>query len=270
MEAIRFRYGHDFGRYAHSYLQRRLEYILNESDEMDLMEIISNIVRDKKYFEKILSMMTVTASSFFRDPHFFVSLKEKIFPILETYPSLKIWVAGCSSGEEVYSLAIALTEANLIERTTIYATDINPHILEVAKKGIYPLQKIKDLNKNYTLAFGEKTPTDYYTVEYNHARIKPELREHIEFFEHNLATDNRFLEAHLILCRNVLIYFNNDLQNRVLELLKKSLVYRGVLGIGSNETIALSGVSNDFDIEDKDQSLFRLRESVTSPELFYE
>lgn len=237
LEAIFLKYGYDFRQYTTNSLDRRFENILLRNKLTSLMPILENILNDKNYFQSLLPQLTINTTEFFRDPLFFKHLKEMVFPLLQTYPSLKFWVAGCSTGEELYSLAILLQEAGLYERSTIYATDINKDCLQQAKEGIFELAGARVYTANYLAAGGIKNPSDYYTANYGMAIFSPALKENIVFSDHNLTTDGVFGEMHLILCRNVMIYFERELQNRVIDLFVRSLTHRGFLGVGGKEDI---------------------------------
>lgn len=253
------RYGYDFRQYAEASFDRRLKALLTKSDKNNLLDILKDLLESQAYFEEVLPELTINTTEFFRDPKVFLALREKVFPVLKTYHRIVVWVAGCSSGEEVLSLNMALAEEGLFDRTTIYATDINSEILKKAQTGIFELAHMGSFNKNYVNAGGKKSPSEYYTAEYGLARFDPKLLENVVFFEHNLVTDSRFIEAHLILCRNVLIYFNRDLQNHVFGLFAKSLAFKGFLTIGSKESLRFVSNGNFFDPLDSSQNIFSLR-----------
>jgi len=259
LEGIFLRYGYDFRQYAEASLNRRLAGLLGHYQKKNLLELLPMVLSSPGVFKEVLPTLTVGTSEFFRDPMFFKSLKELIFPVLETYPSLNIWVAGCSTGEEVMSLAVLLKEAGLLRRSTIYATDINPLSLKQAREGIYDVNELKHFARNYTQSGGTETPTQYFTVEYGLARFHQDLRENVVFSDHNLVTDSVFCEAHLILCRNVLIYFSRDLQNRVFDLFTKSLASRCFLGIGSKESLRFSDAFANYEEASARQNIYRLR-----------
>lgn len=262
LDGIFMKYGYDFRRYSEASLDRRLESILANENCTSLLSLLEKMIRNRDYFRKILPQMTIRTTEFFRDPLFFKTLREKVFPFLRTYPSLQMWVAGCSTGEELYSLAILLKEENLYDRSSIFATDINPDSLEKARNGIYDIRLMQDFTRNYVSSGGIKQPSDYYTSDYGMSRFSPALRENVTFSEHNLATDNVFTECHLILCRNVLIYFNQDLQNRVFHLFANSLAARGFMGIGSKEDIRFSSVTAIFDTIDAKQHFYQRKPRV--------
>ena len=262
IEGLRLRYGYDFSGYSEASFDRRLHGVLTKYNQTNLLALLMRALDSKDFFFDLLSHLTINTTEFFRDPSFFKTLREQVVPVLKTYPTLRIWIAGCSSGEEVLSLAILLQEEGLYSRSTIYATDINPDILKKAQKGIYPASSAQVLTKNYFAAGGTDSPSKYYVAEYDHLIFNQELRENIVYTPHNLATDAVFLEAHLILCRNVMIYFNGPLQDRVFRLFTDSLVYGGFLGIGSKETLSLSDSAARYQTIDDHENIFRLNESL--------
>lgn len=268
LEAVFLKYGFDFRQYAEASLGRRLDDILTKYRFEDPLDLLKRIVRDKDFFREVLPLFTISTTEFFRDPEFFRVLRKKVAPVLKTYPHLNIWIAGCSTGEEAYTTAILLSEEGLYDRSTIFATDINPAVLKKAKEGIFPLETIKSFSKNYTEAGGTRSPSDYYTADYGFARVNPDLRENMVFSEHNLVTDSVFTEAHLILCRNVMIYFNKDLQNKVLRLFSSSLTHRGFLGLGSKESLKFHSSGGDFDSLDDTWRLFQKKTFSAAKEHF--
>lgn len=257
LEGIYLRYGYDFRQYAVASLDRRIVSILQRYQLQTPLQLLNEVYHDRKFFSQILPHLTINTTEAFRDPSFFKALRTDVFPLLRTYPNLRIWIAGCSTGEEVYSIAIQLHEENLLARTTIFATDVNSNVLSVAKDGIYNLDMIQAFTKNYTAAGGTRNPSDYYTAEYGLARMDPELRRNIVFTPHNLAIDGVFTEAHLILCRNVMIYFSRELQDKVLELFDRSLVPRGFLALGSKETVRFSIFADRFSSLDPEQKIYQ-------------
>lgn len=257
LEGIFLRYGHDFRQYSGASLDRRLAAIMEAHKSSSLLKVLQDVLRSAESFRKILPLLTINTTEFFRDPLFFKALRETVLPVLKTYPSLRIWSAGCSTGEELVSLAILLEEANLLSRTTIYATDINPVVLKQARDGIYDAKSISSFNKNYVAASGLRTPSDYYSAEYGLVRFNPSLLQNVVFSEHNLATDSVFMEAHLILCRNVMIYFSKELQERVLKLFLETLVHRGFLAIGSKESLRFSKIAPLVDTVDGANLIFQ-------------
>lgn len=246
LNGILLRYGYDFRSYSEASLHRRLSAILLKTNQESLLDVLKEALKSSDYFRNILPLLTIGTTEFFRDPSFFKSLKEEVLPVLASYPRLRIWIAGCSTGEELISLCILLKESNLLSRSTIYATDINPVVLAKAKSGIYPLEALKTFAKNYAQSGGEHIPTEYYSSDYGLVKFDQELLQNVVFSEHNLATDSAFTEAHLILCRNVIIYFNRELQNRVLNLFSASLIKKGFLGLGSKESLRFSSVTDEF------------------------
>lgn len=259
LEGIFLRYGYDFRQYAEASLDRRLASLMAQFQVDDLVTLLQKVLASNEMFREVLPHLTINTTEFFRDPIFFRTLREDVFPILKTYSRIVIWVAGCSSGEEILSLAIAMNEEGLLNRATIHATDINPNVLKKAKEGIYDLSLISSFNKNYVAAGGTQSPSEYYTAEYGLARFNAKILENTVFSEHNLVTDAPFIEAHLILCRNVLIYFNRQLQNRAFNLFARSLVFKGFLGIGSKETINFSEASAYFENVNASQNIYNLK-----------
>jgi chemotaxis protein methyltransferase CheR len=257
MEAIYLKYSHDFREYSGASQKRRVLYALEQLGCPSISALQDKILHDPAIFAQLLQFLTISVSEMFRDPAFFFALRQHAVPLLKTYPSLKIWVAGCSTGEEVYSLAILLREEDLLERSLIYATDINPHSLEKARRGVFPLAEIAGYRENYRQAGGEQEFSNYYTAAYDAALFDRTLSEHVTFADHSLATDTVFSEMHLICCRNVLIYFNKSLQNRALGLFHESLCHRGFLGLGAKESIDFSVYSTRFDHVAKQERLFR-------------
>ncbi len=259
MEGILMKYGYDFRHYAEASFDRRLQVLLTQEKCPSLLELLQRVLSQRDYFRHVLPQLTVRTTEFFRDPIFFRTLREKIFPVLATYPSLQIWIAGCSTGEELYSLAIMLKEERLYDKATIFATDINPLSLQRAKDGIYDNRVAQTFTKQYIAAGGSEPASTYYTSNYGSAIFDSALRENVVFSEHNLATDGPFAECHLILCRNVLIYFNQELQNRAFQLFQDSLVEKGFLGIGSKEDLRFSKSYPFFAVIDEKQHCYQKR-----------
>ncbi len=257
LEAIHRKYGYDFRNYARGSIKRRLWRRVGLSGLDNLPAMMHRILRDKPFFETVLQDCSISVTSMFRDPMFFRVLREEVFPFLRTYPFIRIWVPGCSTGEEVYSLAILLKEEGLYDRSQIYATDFNAHSVETAKVGIYPVKSIQVYTGNYQQAGGLQSFTDYYTADHQSAILDPELRDNIVFAQHNLATDEVFNEMQLITCRNVLIYFNSTLKSRVLGLFHQSLCRDGFLGLGSQESIQFSPKEAGFDAFHKQTKIYR-------------
>ncbi len=247
LEAIFLKYQHDFRNYSRASLRRRLTQATADFGCESLSALQGRILRDPAAFARLLQYLTVQVSEMFRDPLYFKTLRENVLPILKTYPSVKIWIAGCSSGEELWSMAIMLEEEGLAERTLIYATDVNPQALRVAAEGVYPLDRIAGFSKNYIAAGGKRSLSDYYHAAYGAATFSRALKRQVVFADHSLATDSVFSEVHLVSCRNVLIYFDESLQNRATGLFSDALVRRGFLGLGSKESMRFSGHAEEFD-----------------------
>nr|WP_255632197.1 protein-glutamate O-methyltransferase CheR [Xenophilus sp. Marseille-Q4582] len=257
MEAIYLRYNHDFRDYTGASQKRRVAHALAQMDFRSISALQEQVLRDPDVFARLLQFLTVPVSEMFRDPSYFVALREHVLPVLQTYPSIKVWVAGCSTGEEVYSLAILLREEGLLERALIYATDINPQSLEKARQGIFSAEAVRGYTANYQRAGGRRAFSDYYTAAYGSARFDPSLRANVIFADHSLATDSVFAETQLVSCRNVLIYFNRRLQDRALGLFLDSLCHRGFLGLGSKESIDFSAHGDQFEAIARADRIFR-------------
>ena len=257
MEAIYLRYSYDFRDYARASQKRRVLQALRQLDCLTIPDLQAKVLNDPEVFMQLLQYLTIPVSEMFRDPPFFLALRQQVIPRLQTYPSLKIWIAGCSTGEEAYSLAILLREEGLLERSLIYATDINAKSLNKARQGIFSLGSIKGHTTNYQNAGGKQAFSEYYTAAYDTAIFDKSLRENITFADHSLATDSVFSETQLILCRNVLIYFNKKRQDRALGLFHASLSHRGFLGLGSKESIEFSAYATHFESLDKPVRIFR-------------
>jgi chemotaxis protein methyltransferase CheR len=257
MEAIYLKYSYDFRDYSGASQKRRVHHALHQMDCTSISELQARVLHDPDAFMQLLQYLTIPTSEMFRDPSYFHALREQVVPHLHTYPSLKIWIAGCSTGEEVYSMAIMLKEEGLLDRSIIYATDINPQSLEKARKGVYPLERMRAYTASYQMAGGKSMFSDYYTAAYDSALFDRSLIENVSFADHSLATDSVFSETNLVCCRNVLIYFNRKLQERALGLFHESLCYRGFLGLGSKETIDFSAHATAFDPLVKAERIYR-------------
>ncbi|MCP4266678.1 MAG: protein-glutamate O-methyltransferase CheR [Candidatus Brocadiaceae bacterium] len=262
LDAIFFRYGYDFRNYARASMERRIINRVKLAELDSVSEMIPKIMHDPGFFDLFLRDMSITVTEMFRDPHVYKKIRESVCVHLKTYPRINIWHAGCATGEEVYSMAILLEEEGLLKRTTIYATDFNNHSLKIAEKGIYPAEKVKLFTKNYISAGGKASFVKYYQAKYEHAKIKESLKKRITFANHNLIQDKVFTETHLILCRNVLIYFNKELQNRALNLFKDSLVHRGFFILGNRETIDFTNVESTFEKHSQKERIYRKRLNV--------
>jgi chemotaxis protein methyltransferase CheR len=247
LEAIFHKYQYDFRDYAMASLKRRLTQAVDKLGARTISGLQERVLHEPRGFAELLPYLTVPVSDMFRDPGYFRALRERVIPVLRTYPSLKIWVAGCSTGEEVYSLAILLKEERLLDRTTIYATDINPDSLMKARAGVYELSRVRQFTENHRLAGGTGSLSDHYSAAHGAARLHPSLRERVVFSDHSLATDSVFAEVQLVSCRNVLIYFNRALQERVIALFRDALCHRGFLGLGSRESLRFTAHADAFE-----------------------
>ena len=259
MEAVYAKYSHDFRDYSGASLKRRVLHALQQLDCDTISQLQSKVLHDPTVFQQLLQILTIPFTEMFRDPAYWLALRTQVVPLLRTYPSLKVWVAGCSTGEEVFSLAILLQEEGLLERTMIYATDINPTVIDKARQGIFAIASVRQHTANYQASGGKRAFSDYYSAAYNSARFDPDLVRNVTFADHSLATDMVFSETHFISCRNVLIYFNRALQNRALGLFSESLCHRGFLGLGSKESLDFSAYADKFDPVAKRERLFRKR-----------
>jgi chemotaxis protein methyltransferase CheR len=257
VEAIFLRYSQDFRDYSQASLKRRVLQAQQQMNFATISAMQERILREPGAFAQLMQYLTVPVSDMFRDPPYFLALRVHVVPVLRTYPSVKIWVAGCSTGEEVYSLAILLREEGLLDRTILYATDINPDSLERARQGILPLDRVSNYTANYQKAGGLRSFSDYYTAAYGRAIFDKTLRDNITFADHSLSTDSVFSETQFVSCRNVLIYFNKKLQDRALGLFHESLSHRGFLGLGSKESLDFSVWRTRFDAVSKPDRIFR-------------
>ncbi len=263
LEAIFQRYGYDFRNYAKASIKRRIlaflaahPNLIKQEDEK-LSQLIPLILYDQDLFQELLQYFSVTVTEMFRDPELFKVLREQIIPYLKTFPHVRIWHAGCSTGEEVYSTAIILQEEGLYDRTTIYATDFNDEALDKAQKGIYKLEAGKDFSKNYQKSGGKKSLSYYYHANYDAMIFDKNLRKNVTFSNHNLVLDGSFGEMHLIICRNVIIYFDKVLQNRIFSLFDESLCDNGFLVLGSKETLSFSSMERYFSVIDKKWKIYQ-------------
>ena len=257
LDAIYLKYHFDFRDYANASMRRRLKAAMARFSCTTLSQLQDKLLHEPAFFPQVLDYMTVQVSEMFRDPSYFLALRREVVPLLRTYPSLKIWVAGCSTGGEVYSLAILLREEGLLERTLIYATDINPQALQRAEAGVYDLDRIAAFTLNHQRAGGHSSLSDYYTAAYGRAVFDKSLRQQVVFSDHSLATDSVFAEVHLVSCRNVLIYFDRTLQNRAVGLFRDALCRKGFLGLGSKESLRFSSSADAFDDFVRDERIFQ-------------
>lgn len=259
LEAIYQRYRHDFRTYSRPTLRRRLTQALASLECESLSALQHRLLRDPTVFARVLGYLTVQVSDLFRDPSFYAALRAHVLPVLATYPSFKLWVAGCGAGEEVYSLAILLEEVGLRERAIIYATDVSASALRTAELGVYELPRAQEFSRNYLQAGGTRSLSDYYVAAYDKLAFDRRLRENVVFSDHSLATDQVFAEVHLITCRNVLIYFEQVLKDRALKLFHDSLVRKGFLGLGSKESLRSSIHGESFTEIDRQNRLYERR-----------
>ena len=257
VEAVYLKYNYDFRDYTGASQKRRVLVAMREMGCDTVSALQAKVLHEPNGFAQLLQYLTIPVTEMFRDPEYFLAVREQVAPFLRTYPSLKIWVAGCSTGEEVYSLAILLKEEGLLERSIVYATDINPQSLEAARRGVFPLERMRLYTENYQQAGGTRAFSDYYVAAYDGAKFDRSLVENVTFADHSLATDSVFSETHFVSCRNVLIYFNRQLQDRVLGLFHESLCHRGFLGLGSKESIDFSSYAQRFEPLARRERLFR-------------
>ena len=257
LEAVYLKYGYDFRQYSKAHIKRRIMNRMVISGFENISQIQSKVLNDSTFASHLLQDLSITVTEMFRDPGFYRSLRENVVPILKTYPFIKIWHAGCATGEEAYSMAIVLKEEGLYDRTTIYATDFNQQALNRAKEGIFSNKTMKEYTTNYQLSGGKESFADYYTSDYNNVIMNQSLKKNILWANHNLVTDSVFAEVHLILCRNVLIYFDRNLQNTVQNLFYASLINGGILCLGSKETLSSTDVFEEYTEVDKKQRIFK-------------
>mgnify|MGYP003700558395 FL=1 len=260
LEAIYQLYGYDFRSYSPASMRRRIMHRLTMSGFSTVLEMTDRVLRDRQFFVVLLNDLTVNVTEMFRDPEFYKAFREEVVPVLKTFPFIKIWHAGCSTGEEIYSMAILLEEEGLYERAMLYATDIDKNVLAAAKKGIYPIHAFKQYTDNYRRAGGRQSLSDYATARYDSVIMEQRLKRNIVFADHDLATDQVFGEMHVILCRNVLIYFDRPLQQRVFKLFGESLDMGGFLCLGTKESLRFSGNEESFDVVNRSLRIFRKRQ----------
>lgn len=250
-------YGFDFREYSRPSLRRRILELMQAEKLGTISAFQDRILHDSACLNRFVLGLAVHATSMFRDPSFYLTFRRKVVPLLKTYPTVMIWIAGCSTGEEVYSLAILLAEEGLYNRCRIYATDISDAVLRKARDGIFPLATMREYTNNYHLAGGVSEFSDYYTAHYDSVIFSSALKKNVVFSEHNLATDGSFNEFQVILCRNVMIYFNKDLQLRVHNLLYDSLSMFGVFGIGNKESLKFTPRAAFYEHLNKSDKLYR-------------
>jgi chemotaxis protein methyltransferase CheR len=257
LEGIYRHYGYDFRGYAPGSLKRRLWRRAYGEKVESISALQERVLHDSAVMERLLLDLSINVTSMFRDPTFYVAFREKVVPLMRTYPFVRIWNAGCSTGEETYSLAILLKEAGVYEKSRIYATDINDSVLEHARQGAFPLEKMRDYTENYLHAGGSEEFSSYYAADGAVARFDPSLREHVVFAQHNLVTDAAFNVFNVIVCRNVMIYFGKALQDRVHELFYDSLETFGILALGHKESIRFSRHEDSYEALDAQEKLYR-------------
>ena len=257
LEGVYRQYGFDFRSYAYASIRRRLWKRVEAEALANLSELQARVLHDTDAMERLLLDLSVNVTAMFRDPLFYVAFRTQVIPLLRTYPFIRIWHAGCSTGEEVYSVAIMLEEAGLYDRSRIYATDINDVVLQHARRGIFPLERMQEYTENYIRAGGTRSFSEYYTAKYDGALFDQKLVRNVVFAQHNLVTDRSFAEFHVIFCRNVLIYFDKDLQNRVHSLFYDSLVRLGVLCLGSKESLKFSKYEDCYEQIDSREKMYK-------------
>lgn len=256
-EGIYRHYGFDFRDYSLPSMRRRIWKRIYSEGLTTVSGLIERVLHDSSAMEKLLLDLSINTTAMFRDPTFYKAFRAKVVPMLRTYPFVRIWHAGCSTGEEVYSMAILLQEEGLYDKCRIYATDINENVLQKARSGIFPLNTMQENTSNYITGGGTGTFSDYYTARYDYSLFRPSLRENVVFAQHNLVTDASFNHFNVILCRNVLIYFNNVLQDRVQNLFRDSMEMFGILGLGKKETIRYTNVAENYEEIDVEERIYR-------------
>jgi len=252
-------YGYDFRSYARASIERRTRLFLIKSKCKTISEMTGMVLRDEKFFSRLVRTFSVSVTEMFRDPFVYRVIRNEVIPMLRTWPHVKIWLAGCATGEEVYSLAIVLREEGIYARSTMYATDFNDSSLELAREGIYEIDKIQEATRNYQQTGGKAAFSKYYHARYDAAVMDNSLMDRVTFANHNLVTDGVFGEMQLIFCRNVLIYFNWELQNRALRLFTESLAHGGFLCLGTKEDLRFTEVNDQYEAVDRKAKIFRKR-----------
>ncbi|WP_339320518.1 protein-glutamate O-methyltransferase CheR [Paenibacillus sp. FSL R10-2734] len=257
LDGVHRLYGYDFRNYALPSLKRRIWHHVHAENVLSISALQEKVLHDRACFERFVYSLSIPVTEMFRDPGLFLTFRQKVVPLLRTYPYIRIWHAGCSTGEEVYSMAILLHEEGLYDKARIYATDMNERSLQQAKEGVYDLSRMKQYTKNYLEAGGTRAFSEYYTAKYNSVILQPYLRKNIIFAEHNLATDTSFNEFNVIFCRNVMIYFNDELRDHVHGLFHESLSRFGILVLGSKESIHFSKYSDCYESLDRVEKIYR-------------
>ncbi|GIO58139.1 CheR family methyltransferase [Paenibacillus cellulositrophicus] len=257
LEGIHRLYGYDFRNYAIPSLRRRIWHFIRAESLSNISQLQEKVLHHRPVFERLVHNLSIPVTEMFRDPNLFLTFRKKIVPLLRTYPYIRIWHAGCSTGEEVYSMAILLHEEGLLDKARIYATDMNDRSLEQAKQGIFGIEKMKLYTKNYIEAGGTRSFSEYYTAKYNSVIFQPFLSKNMIFAEHNLATDRSFNEFNVIFCRNVMIYFNDTLRDHVHGLFYESLSRFGILVLGAKESIQFTEYSDSYEPLDRVEKIYR-------------
>ncbi len=257
LEAIQLYYGYDFREYAPASLKRRIHKYLEMAHLTTISALQDHVLHNPGHMQQLLDVISVDVSAIFRDPTFYLAFRQKVCPWLRGLPFVRIWHAGCAAGEEIYSMAILLVEEGLSEKTRIYATDLNTSLLNKAQAGIFPIKRMQSYTENYQRAGGKRTFSEYYTARYGNAIFNPELKQNVLWAQHNLATDASFNEFQVIVCRNVMIYFNQGLQGRVHNLIYNSLCPQGVLALGKKEMLNNTPHGNDYEVLDHEEKLYR-------------
>ncbi len=259
LEAVFRRYGYDFRSYARASVDRRVRQFVAKKRAASISELIPRVLHEEQLFSELAQHFSIAVTEMFRDPFVYRALREQVVPVLKSFPFVKAWAAGCATGEEVYSLAIVLRESGVSDRTTIFGTDFNDDALQQAERGIYPAERMQEFTRNYQQAGGTGSFSEYYHALYDSASLDASLRDRITFANHNLTADRVFGEMNLILCRNVLIYFNRELQDRALGLFTESLVRGGFLLLGSKEDIRFSSVADRYEVVDRAARIYKKR-----------
>ena len=257
LQAIYMKFGYDFRNYGKAHIKRRVRHRLSVSDIKNVSELIHKILYDPVFYQELLQDLSITVTEMFRDPDFYLAVRKEVVALLKTYPFINIWHAGGATGEEVYSMAILLKEEGLLKRSQIYATDFNQIALQKARNGIYPIGRIKEYTQNYQKSGGKASFSDYYNARYESVILNESLKENIVFADHNLVTDGVFGEMNMVICRNVMIYFDKDLQDKVIKLFYDSLVSGGFLCLGSKESLRFATLAGKFDITTERQKIYR-------------
>ncbi len=259
LEAVFRKYGHDFRDYIRVHIKRRIDHRMRISGCEHISDMQHRVLYDRHFFEVFLQDFSINVTELFRDPSFYLTVRRDIVPVLKTYPHIKIWHAGCATGEEVYSMSILLREEGLSDKARIYATDYHRAVVQRAKRGVYPIENMKEYTLNYQKSGGRHSFADYYRADYGSAVLDRSLRDGIIFADHNLVTDGVFGDMHMVVCRNVLIYFNRDLQHRVIRLFMDSLLPGGFLCLGKKETLRFSGCDHLFEPVSNSEKIYKKR-----------